>query len=295
MCQNKSQSAMEYLITYGWAILIIAVILGVLFTLGAFNGTGFAPKASTGSCYVYRPYGTGTTQFINLFGQCAGIPPRYVVDMANSVLSYVTVDHKFFNGNSFTILAWIRWPSGLNLTNYPPDYGYAWSGQSVTDGGFGILSRGGQWHLNFYNDDLTCSSGPVPGRWYLFGASWNSSTHNQTIWVNGAANCSRTSTGVLSTNDLLYIGSGVHTWDCECQARLDSSIADVQLYNSTLTANEVMFLYTEGIGGAPVAIQNIVGWWPLNGDTKDYSGNGYGGLADNISYNGTWLQSYFPT
>jgi len=27
----KAQSAMEYLMTYGWAILIIAVVLGALF------------------------------------------------------------------------------------------------------------------------------------------------------------------------------------------------------------------------------------------------------------------------
>ncbi len=34
---KKAQSAMEYLMTYGWAILIIAVVLSVLFSLGIFN------------------------------------------------------------------------------------------------------------------------------------------------------------------------------------------------------------------------------------------------------------------
>lgn len=34
---TKSQSAMEYLITYGWAILIISVVLAALFYLGVFN------------------------------------------------------------------------------------------------------------------------------------------------------------------------------------------------------------------------------------------------------------------
>ena len=33
----KAQSAMEYLMTYGWAILIIAVVLGALFGLGVFS------------------------------------------------------------------------------------------------------------------------------------------------------------------------------------------------------------------------------------------------------------------
>lgn len=33
----KSQSAMEYLTTYGWAIIVIAVVLGTLFSLGLFT------------------------------------------------------------------------------------------------------------------------------------------------------------------------------------------------------------------------------------------------------------------
>ncbi len=35
--RTKAQSAMEYLMTYGWAILIIAVVLGALFSLGVFG------------------------------------------------------------------------------------------------------------------------------------------------------------------------------------------------------------------------------------------------------------------
>ncbi|MCL5106281.1 MAG: YncE family protein [Candidatus Marsarchaeota archaeon] len=38
---RKAQSAMEYLMTYGWAILIIAVILAALDILGVFNGSAF--------------------------------------------------------------------------------------------------------------------------------------------------------------------------------------------------------------------------------------------------------------
>ena len=34
----QSQSAMEYLMTYGWSILILAVVLALLYSLGVFNG-----------------------------------------------------------------------------------------------------------------------------------------------------------------------------------------------------------------------------------------------------------------
>ncbi|MGC8730616.1 MAG: hypothetical protein ACP5RP_04535, partial [Candidatus Micrarchaeia archaeon] len=37
----KAQSAIEYLITYGWAVVIIAVVLGALFYFGVFSGNFF--------------------------------------------------------------------------------------------------------------------------------------------------------------------------------------------------------------------------------------------------------------
>jgi hypothetical protein len=37
MAGQKLQSAMEYLMTYGWAILILAIVASVLFAIGAFS------------------------------------------------------------------------------------------------------------------------------------------------------------------------------------------------------------------------------------------------------------------
>ncbi len=53
-CRNsKSQSAMECLMTYGWAILIISVVLATLFQLGVFSGV-LSPRARPGQCQVVR-------------------------------------------------------------------------------------------------------------------------------------------------------------------------------------------------------------------------------------------------
>ncbi len=70
---NRSQSAMEYLMTYGWAILIIAIVLVALFSLGIFNSSNFAPKAQPGSCEVLR-----NSAQTSLVGQCNGMLPEYV-------------------------------------------------------------------------------------------------------------------------------------------------------------------------------------------------------------------------
>jgi len=40
MAMRKAQSALEYLMTYGWAILIIVIVGAVLFSLGVFNPGG---------------------------------------------------------------------------------------------------------------------------------------------------------------------------------------------------------------------------------------------------------------
>ena len=47
---NKAQAAMEFLMTYGWAILIVLIVLASLFFLGVFN-----PK-TTNTCLINAPF-----------------------------------------------------------------------------------------------------------------------------------------------------------------------------------------------------------------------------------------------
>jgi len=283
----KAQSAMEYLMTYGWAILLIAIVLAALFSLGVFNSSNFAPKAQPGSCQVSRPDGAGTLAFINLVGLCNGELPQYVASSGSS--SAISVNKEFFQGNSFTILAWVYWPSSADLSSGPDD-GYAWSGPPTNNEGFGIFSRSDYWYLNFYGDDLECSDGPVAGKWYQFGASWNSTTKLQTIWVNGFPTCTRTSAGALVTNSSLELLSANGAWDGG--AYMDGYASNIQLYDTALSANNIEALYQEGIGGAPIKIQNLVGGWPLNGNANDYSGNGDNGAATGVTYTTGWTSTY---
>jgi uncharacterized protein (UPF0333 family) len=45
---KKGQSAMEYLMTYGWAILIVIIVAAVLFSLGVFNPATYTTTSATG-------------------------------------------------------------------------------------------------------------------------------------------------------------------------------------------------------------------------------------------------------
>jgi len=44
----KAQSAVEYLMTYGWSILIIAVVIASLVELGVFNSVNSSPSSCIG-------------------------------------------------------------------------------------------------------------------------------------------------------------------------------------------------------------------------------------------------------
>jgi len=44
---KKGQSAMEYLMTYGWAILVIIIVIAVLFYIGVLNPRNVTPTTCT--------------------------------------------------------------------------------------------------------------------------------------------------------------------------------------------------------------------------------------------------------
>jgi uncharacterized protein (UPF0333 family) len=74
---KKAQSAMEYLMTYGWAILIIAIVLVALYALGVFSGgassLGTACISQTGFVCQNPVYSHSTGNVMLTVGQASGI------------------------------------------------------------------------------------------------------------------------------------------------------------------------------------------------------------------------------
>ena len=63
----RSQAAMEYLMTYGWSILLIAIVLGVLFILGVFSSVGGA-----GICISQPGFLCGSPKVSSNLGDACG-------------------------------------------------------------------------------------------------------------------------------------------------------------------------------------------------------------------------------
>ncbi len=282
---SKLQSAMEYLMTYGWAILIIAVVLGVLYYLGIFNGQNLAPRLQPGSCHVAR-----TSAGVENFGVCAGLP-EFVASFAsqnaaaNSAIQ-ATISSQPIT-SQITIAFWAdNVPSctSLNACTYMHLSG---PGNPVCSGYYGFWITRGEANL--------CTSAGSVAIYYAYPTSWTFYTLTASpglavAYENGASVGQSNTISSISINSIVmgdYAYPGSDNWDSD-----KGHLANVQVYNTSLSAAEVQALYMEGIGGAPIKPANVTGWWPLNGDANDYSGNNNNGQSTNVQYTNTWINSY---
>ena len=281
----RSQSAMEYLMTYGWAILIIAVVLAALFELGVFNPMTFAPKASPGSCQVMRPEGAGTTNFISLEGECNGELPQYVAQFNGQ--SYIDIGNpqilQFNDGQSITLSAWVKTgckQNGPILGHGMLSYIFAVNPEAYCAFVF-------EWWGNSTNLQGTWGGPSIPGNTWAYLTVVNNIGKNFTFYVDGSERFEQNWDITYSYNNATFIGGNSNP-----KYFFLGSIANIQVYDTSLSANDIQALYKEGIGGAPIKIQNLVGWWPLNGNANDYSGNGNNGVPTNVVYTSNWYSGY---
>lgn len=82
MGMKKGQAAMEYLMTYGWAILVIVIVLAALLYLGVFNIAGRTPEICTLPIGLQCPsFKLNTAGTLNV-SITNGNPKTIIVDLA---------------------------------------------------------------------------------------------------------------------------------------------------------------------------------------------------------------------
>ncbi len=302
---------MEYLMTYGWAILIIAVALGALFQLGVFSGIG-TPKAQAGNCQVVK-VGSGITQTISLAGECQGQQPEYVAKYPAAYYSALPNSGSIntaWNGGSWTITAWL-WVSSAYAGNAGQWVAEeAWgctSGLWITPDASAISITASMWSTSGSN----CGSGAGSAGSQISAVTPASAPYNQWIFgtaeFNGAniiacynSKCTSVTWSGTPTDYALdgswnFVFGGAGT--CCGPPYSPIQLSNIQLYNTSLSQAEITALYDEGIGGAPINPQYIVGWWPLNGNLNDYSGNNNNVQSSSgsgaITYSSSWT-GYTP-
>ncbi|MDE1849795.1 MAG: LamG domain-containing protein [Candidatus Micrarchaeota archaeon] len=281
----KSQSAMEYLMTYGWAILAIAIVMVSLYSLGIFNLGSLQPTATPGSCQVIR-----TAAQTSLAGQCNNLIPKYVGQF-NGANSYADIGNSSSLNliSAFTITTWVspRYPPNSNVaygqlaaktdSQGAGGYEFGWLGNQNPCAP--IYVTNGPSTLN--SNQNICTSG-----WSFIAMTFDGTT--TVLYINGQAHG--------SNSGISYPSSIQHTGIGRAPGRTgypyNGLIADVQIYNASLDSSSLQTLYKEGIGGDPINLNNLKGWWPLNGDANDYSGNNNKGVPNNIVWNANWQSGY---
>ncbi len=291
----KGQSAMEYLMTYGWAIIIIAVVLGAIYQLGFLQSFSLTPKAQPGSCSLVRPDGPLiiTGEFFS--GTCQGQLPETVAQFngQSSIITVPSAINTALNHHSFTVTAWINGAqlkelSGISDQVILGDF----SPTCVTDYCLHLVVRNDFLYMGFYGDDLGGTHALNDNTWYFAAFTYDLQTNYKNIYLNGAPDNNHASGNYLQATGT-YICIGQY-WACTSSGNdFNGQIANIQIYNTSFSPSAVNSLYLEGIGGQPISPQYLVAWYPLNGNANDYSGNGYSGNAiSGISYTGVWTNAY---
>ncbi len=277
---NRSQSAMEYLMTYGWAILIIAIVLVALFSLGIFNSSNFAPRAQPGSCEVLR-----NSAQTSLVGQCNGMLPEYVAQFSLSSNTEIAINQVKQPLQEATVVAWVKPKVDQNGAFGGVIFSWYQNSQYTTIGVHSADGSGWCW----MNGGGCGWIGATYNNWFFIAMTLSSTTGAVKIYLNNRPSQNATlPTETASSTSNMAIG-----YQLPANLRsFNGSITNVQLYNTSLSQSEIQALYKEGIGGAPINVNNLVGWWPLNGNANDYSGNDNNGVPTNVTYTSAWTSGY---
>jgi hypothetical protein len=188
---------------------------------------------------------------------------------------------------AFTISAWIYVPPSVTTQSM------AIVGEPKYNGGGTFVLAFGPYPNLYFGYECHGNDGATTvvkqGTWYNIVGVYSGGSAS--TFVNGINETHGSFS--LGPNESFVIGNG----GTGCNSGIYpfiGQIANVQVYNTSLSANEIQALYLEGIGGAPIRLQNLVAWYPLDGDANDYSGNGNNGVPSNVIFVSNWYSGYTP-
>ena len=192
--------------------------------------------------------------------------------------------------------------AGYILTNYVPSFSQvtvsAWiylssdagypnvCGTAYSSNGFILGEGAGGGAMAWYAGTNRAPAGMSLDTWHHLVGTYDG--NDLTLYIDGVSKSGVQHSGIIFNGYVFSIGYGGPGGD----TNWNGFISNIQIYNTSLSANEVSALYLEGIGGAPIDPTHIVGWWPLNGNAQDYSGNNNGGVPTNVVYTSSWASGY---
>lgn len=139
----------------------------------------------------------------------------------------------------------------------------------------------------WYTDGGSGAVGPTAindGKWHYVVGVYNGSSGNKNLYIDGSLVAGAGGSITASTKDS-QIGTECHgNGGTNCINFFSGKIANVQFYSTPLSQTQILVLYTEGLSAPPLNAAGLVGWWSLNTNSNDNSGNGHDGTPTAITY-----------
>lgn len=193
--------------------------------------------------------------------------PNFVTQFDGSPGGIQIQDAPTLQASTITISSWVNYAAPNGQFDFFATKSGAWA----------LGTCGQSLNICYYNPSTQvttyANSILATGQWYLITQVISSGT-SETTYVNGVPVLTSASTIASQANDITlgYGMLGTNTFF------INATMANLQIYSSALTQSQISSIYSAGISGIPLQGATLVGWWPLNGDAKDYSGYGNNGI-----------------
>ncbi len=185
----------------------------------------------------------------------------------------------------YNVLSLVHYNGVLIKGESSPSNGNAWEytlDQNGQNQGFTIWTSSGTNIASF-----GINSQPKTNTWYFACFTYDYPLQESYYYLDAVKYTATFTYGTPATagTGSLVVGSGEYTGGGN-YGNSNVIVANLQIYNTSLSSNQITQLYNQGIFSAPVAPANLVGWWPLNGNAYDYSGHGNNGQFMNTTFIG---------
>lgn len=179
--------------------------------------------------------------------------------------------------NARSVFAWVYYMGDGTIYSYGLNSNNEIATLSVVNGDLAFIGLS--------NNAQSSLSVAKPG-WNLVGYSYQANSTSITFYLDNQSQTVPLSAGIpLATSGFLQSSIGKNS---NCNSPCNNFfgyLANIRVYNTFMTENAVNTIYLAGLSpSASVMPQNLVSWWPLNGTSLDYSGDGNSGAYYHLAY-----------
>jgi type II secretory pathway pseudopilin PulG len=149
----------------------------------------------------------------------------------NQYVSDYSIPDSLWNAGSWTVSTWIK----FDTVSKGFDNAILGHGSESNNNGLHLCERNGSAYFGLYGNDIVSNAKLSAGAWYNIVFSFDYTTKQKRIFVNGVIDSTGGTVGYNGTNSNTEIGR----FHWATGSLMDGSISNMQIYNRTLTNLEV--------------------------------------------------------